>query len=70
MLRLMNIIYVLIAAASTFAIVVWSMAAWSDFQLTSANYHSENKCIAHWVSHGIERRDISRVDGTCIVVKN
>lgn len=34
------------------------------------DYSAENKCIAEYVSKGVERRDIVRTKGTCKVIKH
>ena len=38
-----------------------------NFNLHQSNYDAENVCIAHWVSQGIERADIIRVNGQCFI---
>jgi len=62
------IIYILVAVQITLYIVLALMIAWPNFKLTEYTYHTENKCIAHWVRQGIDRRDIRRTNGTCTII--
>ena len=58
---LLTLVVTLVATAVT----LYAIAAYHTYQVTEANWVSQNKCISHWISQGVERSDIYRDKETC-----
>ena len=55
---------------ATYAVVSLWLVVVDNYALTKAIHSSENACISHWISQGVERVNILRSDGTCTIITN
>ena len=63
----MACVVTIVVSAVTSLLLLWGSLI-VNYDLTKARYDSENACISHWVSQGIERRNIVRAGGTCAII--
>ena len=61
------ILITIIVTVVSSALTLYALAAYHTYEITEANWVSQNKCISHWISQGVERSDIYRDGGTCRV---
>ena len=68
----MNTIKVACVLTIVVSVVTSLLLLWGsliiNYDLSKAQYDSENVCISHWISQGVERRNIVRSGGTCAII--
>lgn len=57
----------IVVSAVTAIVLLWCSLI-VNYELTKAQYDSENVCISHWVEQGVERRNVVRMKGTCAII--
>jgi len=56
-------------SVGTAILLLWGSAI-VNYDISKAQYDSENACISHWIIQGVERSNIVRANGTCTIVNN
>jgi len=64
-----SILLTMLVTIGCILILLWASFL-TNYNIAQANYASENRCIAHWIQQGVERRNIIRSGGTCTIVNN
>ena len=59
-----------LTAVFIYATVTLWVSFVDNYNLMKTLRNSEDICIAHWISQGVERRNIVPSDGTCSIITN